>query len=284
MLEYYLYGRPKPFLTGLTGGFAHPFILLSDAVELGSPILAADALALTATDYNALAKVLELPLPDNPDAGKKPLLDVLKELRADSALDAVVPKPGIENIRVILSNHTAGLALGKYLPALDLAPANEENLLHELVRLGTQLLLCTHAPGTPAFDFYLNHSLTFSNSAAILLPVVPPPHRPMLLRIVWLMTLLAYTTQLRPVVTPSLLEDSVPEKGWEEIKAVALGGVAGRTADPHFVKALHILSRFAGRWPDDGDVFLKAANKLVREFEDWTGFGNEGELKLNVAA
>jgi len=45
----------------LVGGYAHPLILLTDAVEAENPILAMDALALNYIDYSPLAKCFDIP-------------------------------------------------------------------------------------------------------------------------------------------------------------------------------------------------------------------------------
>lgn len=65
---------------------------------------------------------------------------------------------------------------------------------------------------------------------------------------------------------------------------VVLGGEGGRAADAHFLKAVQILGTLAEKWPGIDEMFLKAVNQFVGNFESWIGFGKDGEIKVNVVA
>lgn len=241
-----------------------------------------DSLALTAVDYNAMHKILEAPLPSVASAEEvlTPLA-VLEKLRAEAALAGVLTNPGIKNMQVLLSSKDLALALAKYLP---LAPSSgtHDDRLKALAVAALHLLMGTHVPGNPAFDFYLNHSLTFCNTLRILLPVFPEAQQDLLFRAQWLMTIMAYSAQLRPTVDASIVASSEAKLSWAEIKQVALGENDKRDTDPHYLKAIQNMETFGKLWPDVEELFLKGANKFVADFEGWTGFGSEGEPKMNI--
>lgn len=282
-LRYYLVESSKPLLTGLIGGFAHPWLLLADAIELGSETLAMDTLALIAVDYSGLSKMLEMPFPaaDASDAPFAPA-PVLEVIRNDKRVDGVLQTIGIQEIRTILTNDGARSAVATYLLQVNLK-AGRDALLRQFVDLAVHLLTCAHVPGgEPAFDFFLNHVLSFCNCVRILLPVIPDEQTPMLFRMLWLMTILPYVTQQRPVLTPSLLEDVPVTMSWEDMQTTILRGEEERTKDPHFVKMIQLLSAFPSFWPEMEPRFLRAANKAMREFEGWRGFGAPNEALLNT--
>ncbi|KAL7928196.1 hypothetical protein V8C35DRAFT_326143 [Trichoderma chlorosporum] len=172
-LQYWILDRSKQFLPGFVGGYGHPLIMFADSVELGSSTLAFDALALTATDWSPLADLImmDLPMPKN---FSNSLMDILDKIRIDPSFTGVVSGSGIEHIADILQNGPAMAAVIKYLSIGDAYLSRPEfnlQVTREMVEIALSLLVCTHAPGMPAFDFYLSHNLTFVNSLRILLPV-----------------------------------------------------------------------------------------------------------------
>ncbi|PNP42051.1 hypothetical protein THARTR1_11210 [Trichoderma harzianum] len=125
----------------------------------------------------------------------------------------------------------------------------------EMVEIAIYLLMCTHVPGAPDFDFYLNHNLTFVNCLHILLPG-------------------------RPLINTELLQsrDARPSSAdWDEIKNAALNPIGtlnpNRTFDAHFLKAVHIMHTFGLVMEGMEPLVLAAARKFVGEFNNWTGLG-----------
>lgn len=286
ILQPWLLEKPKPLLAGLIGGYGHPLILLADAVELGSSKLAIDALALTATDWNALASVVSISLVNDVNNQPGSLLDVLDRIRSDHTFDGLIPSQGIQHISTVLSSPTASVCVMQYYRLgcaylLQDSGITKTGITSEMVSLAVYLLAATHAPGRPAFDFYLAHNLTFVNCLRILRPTfadIEASH--MLIRIYWLLTILAFITQGRPVVMKNLIPDvesaGKAVKSWDEIKSAALskrGGFSQRQTDPHFLKAVQILTQLGPGNRDVEPLLLSVANKLIEEFEDWTGFG-----------
>lgn len=292
-LRYYLFESSTPLLTGLVGGYAHPWLMLADAVELGSGTLAMDALALVAVDYSGLSKLLEVPLEDHlnnrPDNGTSPAA-LLDAIRSDAAFDGVVQHIGIQSAAVVLANQGAREAVVAYLArfALTYSSFMKEDsldaLLTQFVNLALDLLATTSVPGIPpAFDFFLNHVLSFCNCVRILLPVATEEqHKDMLFRMLWLMTLLPYITQQRPTMTLGLLDVEERTLSWDTIQRAAVDGQNERATDPHFVKMVQLLSAVPTHWPALADKALRVANRAVRTFTGWRGFGAPGEAPLNT--
>ncbi|KAL7781853.1 hypothetical protein V8C43DRAFT_319410 [Trichoderma afarasin] len=161
-LQYWILDREKEFLPAFIGGYAHPLIMFADAVELGSSMLAFDALALTATDWSPLTTLVTMSLP-SPETCSNSLIEILDKIRNDSSFEHVVPSPGIQHIAEILHNGPATAAIIKYLSIGNEYISRPEFNLQvtgEMVEVAIYLLMCTHIPGAPAFDFYLNHNLT----------------------------------------------------------------------------------------------------------------------------
>ncbi|KAK4066881.1 hypothetical protein Trihar35433_7308 [Trichoderma harzianum] len=282
-LQYWILDREKEFLPAFIGGYAHPLIMFADAVELGSSMLAFDALALTATDWSPLTTLVTMSLPP-PETRPSSLLEILDTIRNDSSFEHVVPSPGIQHIAEILHNRPATTAIMKYLSIGNeymLRPDFNLQVTGEMVEVAIYLLMCTHVPGAPAFDFYLNHNLTFVNCLHILLPVFEDTDaKKTLLRTYWLLTILAFVTQGRPIINTELIQsrDARPSTAeWEEIKNAALSPIGTlnpkRIFDAHFLKAVHIMHTFGLVMEGIEPLLLAAAQKFVAEFNSWTGFG-----------
>ncbi|KAH8668613.1 hypothetical protein BX600DRAFT_548932 [Xylariales sp. PMI_506] len=369
LLQYYLLDCPKPLLTGLIGGFGHPMLLLADAVELGSGVLAADSLALNCVDYGPLSRIVDILLAKNSHtpvislsagsaaaigdkAGKMKKmtpLETLEALRNDARFNGAITTPGLRNLPKLLGDPPLAAALLSYAGTLPLLPGlggdhrddnpspspssssassspsststlSHELALRELVDTAVLLLLTTHKQGEPAFDFFLAHNLSFCNCLRILVPAfeaapvaaagspddsaqqplvpaplpLPPPlsHRLTLLRIHWLLTLLSYITQGRPHIKPYLLNAVPIAHQWSDLRAACVGQEGrqeeeegyrrAQVRDEHFVKAIGILDTFASLWPDRNDYLLKAANKLMAEFDRWTGQGVDDETHMDM--
>ena len=63
---------------------------------------------------------------------------------------------------------------------------------------------------------------------------------------------------------------------WDEIKSAALSKKedgSQRQTDPHFLKAVQILVQLGLEDKSIEPLLLSAATKLVKEFNDWAGFG-----------
>lgn len=134
------------------------------------------------------------------------LLDVLDRIRRDHTFNGLIPGQGIQHMTTILSSPTASICVMQYYRlgcAYLLQESNNDRngITSEIVPLAVYLLAARHAPGRLAFDFHLAHNLTLVNCLRILRPIfadIEASH--MLLRIYWLLTILAFITQGRPHV------------------------------------------------------------------------------------
>lgn len=185
----------------------------------------------------------------------------------------------------LLTNRETKSAIMEYFLKIDLSDL--PTLVTQLAELAVMLLCAAHHPGKPAFDFYLNHALTFVWCLKVLLPVFPSPDDTLVLvRCVWLLIVLAYITELRPVLTPALVEDVTiaPGIGWEAIFHGFYSGddLQGKYLDAHFLRAMRNLMELGKMTTEDETLFLRAAVKLSSEWTGWSGLANDGEIELNV--
>lgn len=257
--------------------------MFADAVELGSSMLAFDALALTAADWSPLTNLINMNLPA-PQTRPDSLIEILDAIRSDSSFQHVVPRPGIEHITDILHHGPAMAAVIKYLSegnAYLSRPEFNPQVTEEMVEIAIHLLASTHVPGVPAFDFYLSHNLTFVNCLRILIPVFGCVEaKQTLLWIYWLLTILAFVTQGRPAINPELIQlrnVTGSPATWDQLTKAALdpNGItnAERIFDAHFLKAVNIMHTFGLVMKGIEPLLLAAARKFVGEFNSWTGFG-----------
>jgi hypothetical protein len=264
------------------------------------------ALALTAVDYNPLHKLLDSTPPVSaPIASTKPsALEVLHQIRSDARFNHLLANPGVQNTLTVLSSEVCRDAIIGYIQVLDLSPSTPQEELvarhKELTELSILLLSTTHkipnrgstikrtSTTTHKFDFYLTHMLTLSSALRVLLPNFPLKYAPILLRAQWVLMVITYITQLRPLIKPEILgtisDVNISEESaeWDRLTMVALGTEKEKGMDPHFVKVIRSLRDFAGMWKDPRYVIV--ATRFEAEFAGWTGFGGEFEERMDVVA
>lgn len=296
LVRYYLYDNSKPMLEGLVGGFAHPLILLADAVDVRSAQVAVEALALTAYDWNALHAFV-----DAQSSGRKPeeertVLEVLEDVREDNRFDGMFEKPGVTNTMLVLQKSEIREVFQEYLGAINVTaetPGDIARVLQELIHAAILLLCTVHKSSScqqlepHKFDFYLTHQLTFCWCVQTLLPLVGPEASSKLLKVAWLMMLLTLITQLRPKMKPEVLASTpLPTADrsttWARLTDIAIGATKDKGMDPHFVKVIRTLKEFAQSWPEQEETFLSACVRFEGEFSGWTGFGEDGEVRVDV--
>ena len=93
----------------------------------------------------------------------------------------------------------------------------------------------------------------------------------MLIRCVWLLMILSYVTQQRPLLQGWIVEDfKIPEHTtWQDICSEVTSGAAlqGKFLDPHFLRAVRNLKELGSGDEHREEFYLKAAMKLKTE---WT--------------
>ncbi|KAK3068650.1 hypothetical protein LTR53_013617 [Teratosphaeriaceae sp. CCFEE 6253] len=272
----YLLDSDSPLLGATVGGCKRRL----RALECQSAV---EALALTAVDYNALAGVVDLhQIPQGDEPGASGALAVLQKIHHNSRFNDVFTSPGVQNTATILRSEPLRKLTLEYFESLDFSdtsPETAEANLRELTKVAV-LLLCTISrhEGAPAelqthkFDFY---SRTNPPSAGLC--------------DVWLLMVLAYIHQQRPSIKPEILEQTPLSAGsrdpeWRRLRETALGATTERGFDPHFTKELRTLWEFSKIWPGEEQMFLKAAVRFEHDFDGWTGYGREGEERMDVSA
>lgn len=229
-----------------------------------------EALALAATCYSPLHIYLDDPTYTRPSPFEDSSpLRLLQRISADQRLDAVLTEADPTNAELLLKDHEAILL--EYWNALQIS--NPTKQFEDTQLAATALLVATHDKGGPQYDFFLLHILTTSHAARILLPLIPSQYHIALVRQWWLLTVLVYMSQARPQINlDSVLNVDLQGKDWGWVEKQAVEGK--HATDEHFVKGLRAMKEAARTWGDKDLFQLKAAVRLVLEFDGWGGFGS----------
>ncbi|KAL2144705.1 hypothetical protein VTI28DRAFT_8643 [Corynascus sepedonium] len=284
-----VFSGEKPLICGLFSGIGHPLTLLADGIELRSAILVMESLTLCAVDWmEPVYEFLTHPqLMLAPDAYMSPE-DILGRVAHDGHLSGIMKAgPGFHGISQVFASSNAKAALVQYVRYLDTRDPNV--LLQQLSALSVLLLAATHKPSQPAFDLYLSRLPTCVNSIRVILENWAEGDSHMILvRGLWLIMLLTYVTQLRPVIDGKLLvsKELVEEtSGWEAVfeQVLGQGSADGKHCDPSLLRSLRSLREISNAYSAvHGRVYFHAAWKLVRQWQGWTGLGVEREVMLNI--
>ncbi|KAK3896926.1 hypothetical protein C8A05DRAFT_39528 [Staphylotrichum tortipilum] len=289
----HLFSGPQPLLAGLFSSVGRPLALLADGIELRAALLLMQSLTLCAVDFPVSFHDLLTHPPATPPplSSLFPPEDLIGLAAYDGRLSGVMKAgPGFHGASHIFASAAARAALGEYLWRLD--ARDEARLLQQLAALAALLLAATHKPAHPAFDLYLARLVTCVNSVRVLLElpwVEEPAQRGLLVRGLWLVVLVVYITQLRPVIDGKLLvsrELAEEQRGWEglwEAAGVGEEGTEERFGRGELLRALRSLSELAKRYGAvHGRLYFHAAWKLVGQWEGWTGLGIDREVMLNI--
>ncbi len=279
-----------PLLYGLFGDLGTPLLLLSDAIELQSPILVVESLVLAAVDWNgAIADILTLPqVRAAPPEALAPEV-IIGRIAYDARFSGLMRSgPGFEHAGSVLLNSTAAAAIAGYVYQLDMA--DHPRLLDQLSNLSVLLLCGAHKKDQPAFDFYLSTLPSLVWGLHVLLQEFDDErYRAVLIRGVWLLMVMSYITQLRPILDASLVSGAGTDEAsgnWDGLFAEFRGqgeAVAGGCRDVHLLRALRSIGELGRRASADGEAFcLRAAWKLRSEWQSWVGLGNAREETLNI--
>lgn len=245
----------------------HPLIHLSYAFEMSSWELAMEALAMASASYSDIHKFI-----DEPDFSSASLgyqtsspLEIVDRIHNDKRLDGVFKTPGGSNLDTIIKNYKDIVA--EHWRSWNIVDPKEQ--FEESQRAATAIFISsTKKPN----DFFLVHLLTTSHAIRILLPVIPAKFHISLVRQWFLLVVIVYIAQLRPKAQPELIEKhSLKGRNWDWVRAQA---IRGEWADSsHYIKAIRALQETARTWGDSNEYYLKAAVKLIDQFNGWGGFG-----------
>jgi hypothetical protein len=295
----HLFTGPKPLLHGLfSGGIGRPLTLLADGIELRAAILVMQSLTLSAVDWqDPFHELLTHPHLASPTGsgsgvggGYLSPDNILHRVAYDGRFSGVMKAgPGFHGVAHVFASPPARAAVLEYMRCLDARDA--PLLLQQLAAVAVLLLCATHKPGGVAFDLYLGGLVTCVNSARVVLAgwVEDGAQRVLLVRGLWLLVMLTYVTQLRPVVDGKLLvsKELAEEegRGWEAVfgEVMERAGREGVYPDLQFLRALRSLrelSRVYGAV--HGRLYIHAAWKLAKQWQGWTGLGGDREAMLNI--
>jgi hypothetical protein len=354
----HLFGGDAPLLCGLFSGVGRPLALLADGIELRAAVPVMQALTLAAVDWmEPFCDLLCLADTDHAPSSSAPPSrsptphgssaqanltpeEILSRVGYDGRLSGVMKSgPGFHNIAHIFSNPAARAAVAEYVALLGTHRAQHSPhdclqpsaILQHLAALSALLLGATHKPGRPAFDLYLARLPACLHGARVVLDSgwvgggegdegdeAGRRNAVLLVRALWLLFLLVYITQLRPMMDGKLLvpqelvvsgagsvgleggEDrdrdrdgdweGILEEGCRRQEAAAAAG-AGASAgadrggyeDVEFLRALRSLRELEKAYGGvHGRLYLHTARKLVSQWQGWTGLGRDREVMLNI--
>jgi hypothetical protein len=277
----------KPLIYGLFAGLGRPLVFLGDAMELHSPILVVQSLTLCAVDWiDSIHDILTHQRLGSPVSELLSPEQILSRIAYDGRLSGIMKSgPGFHGVSQVFANPGAKAAVLDYVHQLDCRDAG--TLVEQLSDLSAILLCGSHRPGSQAFDFYLSCVPSWVNSLRVLLPSLDgDAEKVILLRGVWLLIVLAYITQLRPVLDASLLfTDEAPgDCTWGKVMAEfrERGISEGKYRDLHLLRTLRSLWSLGRDRSQERQLNLKAACKIAREWKGWTGLGADREETLNI--
>ncbi|KAK3384955.1 hypothetical protein B0H63DRAFT_522306 [Podospora didyma] len=288
--EVHLLNGVRPLIYGLFMGLGRPLVFMSDAIELQAALLVVQSLTLSAVDWSEpIYDLLSHPQLETPAGELLSPEDILNRVAYDGRLSGVMRSgPGFHGVSQIFSNQNIKAAIVDYVHQLDCR--NQTLLLEQLSSLSALLLCATHKSSTPAFDFYLSYLPAWVNSLRVLLEHLTnfqDKHKLILIRGVWLLMILTYITQLRPVINPALLLSAeLPEEGddWENMFADFRHQCLSREShtNSQLLRALRSLWELGKASDIGGRLHMQAAWKLVSEWERWIGMGDDREDTLNI--
>ncbi|KAK0673600.1 hypothetical protein QBC41DRAFT_352497 [Cercophora samala] len=283
-----LFSGPKPLVYGLFSSLGLPLTFLSDGIELRSAILVAQSLTISAVDWqNGIFELLtssQLARPASELLGPE---ELLRRVAYDGRFSGVMKGgAGWGGVGQVLGNGGVRGAVVEYIQQLDCR--NLSLLLPQLASLSVLLLTATHKPATPAFDFYLAHLVTAVNSLRVILSILDQgTHRIVVVRGVWLLFVLVYITQLRPVVDPELLMGIELQEGhdWQGVYEMFCTEGAtgqGRWGNGPFLRVMRTLFELGREYDgENGGVCLRGAWKMGWgvEYQTLRGEGVRGAVR-----
>ncbi|VUC27462.1 unnamed protein product [Clonostachys rosea] len=263
----HLYSGTQPLVNSFCGGLGHPFIHLAYGYEFDSKEVISEALSLGCTEYDQMHVYLDTPPPDTSTYKTGSIAEVLENLRNDKRFANYTEHLGFANMFTLF---------GKFEPVLrehftSLIVDNAEKQL--LDWLQTAAALATTATTIEGgYDFYIAHILTVGHALRILMPYVPKDHEVPVMKQFWLFIILVYLMQLTPGYDPACIRThKAKSERWKDIYQDALA--SKWFTDVHWSKVVRALNMVEEVRGSEDEFYKKAADKFIREFDGWTGFG-----------
>lgn len=243
----------------------HGLIHLGYAYELDNHIIATEALTLAACTYDSMHKYIENPRYTKPALNPwRSLEDLITRAHDDSRFATAFGQLDRDSIELCNPTFDQEELILEYWNAWPISVSKD--MLEQVQRLGTGLLLGSTAPG--GFDFFLVHLLTTTHALRVLLPFLDSRWHVSLLRQWWLFVITTYVSRNRPRIDWDRVKRyDTKGRGWDVVVTTAIDGP--HALDEHFVKACRTLKEAAHVWGDSDEFFLRAALRLVDDFDAW---------------
>lgn len=277
---------PIPLIYGLFARGGQSLIMLSDALELQTAILVVHSLTVACVTWDKdIYDMMTIIRYSPPNQCRPP----------DTIINRIAHDPRFSNItetRHLMASRLAKTAVVEYVLQLDLQ--DTATCLTQLSWLSVRMLCATHKKKRPAFSGNLSQLPTVVHSLHVLLSFTQDTepadsdHVSVLIRGVWLLMLICYITQLRPVVDESLISNFpvAEETTWCEVfLGFQQDDFSDRSSpymDSRFLRALRSIYALGQNAGEEEHKYLQAACKLATQWKAWTGSGGRGEQSLNI--
>ncbi|KAB5526318.1 hypothetical protein GE09DRAFT_469051 [Coniochaeta sp. 2T2.1] len=295
----------RTLLHGLFANSGRSLMLLSDAFQLPQALMVVQALTLAAVDWSAtLADMISrCDGIDTPQGGLLPADFILGRIGQDSTFSNPRPgrrKNGSPTMDEPLKECAKKNRIVYWVNRLDLRDINAT--CKQLARLSVAVACATHKPGKPAFDIYLARLPSLVATLPVLLDEIGGSQITFhtdpcltLIRGVFLLIVIIYISQLRPIIDRGLAPDCndpgyQTDVVWDFIKDKArempTESLDFKWRDPVLMKLLlnmQELSVCYGQGEVDERPWYRAmAWHVAREWRGWCGRGGPEEEYLNI--
>lgn len=279
---------------GLFGGFGRSLIFLGHGFEVNHALMVVQGLTLGSVDWNKGIHDLLVDCTSyvEEDVWPREAGAVLNDIGLDGRFSGTGGL-GIGNVSQLLKSSTRRAAIVRHVRALDIPEENIYAVLNQLSLLATMLACLTHKPNRPAYDVYLARLPALVMAVRVLLNRFDGSFESMaqkttMVRGVWMLIVLAYITQLRPVLDKGLIRDR--EHDWDEIlegfrkcEFKTSFRASCKYIDGQFLMTLRSIYNLSQYETAEQEVWYRhCAWNLVTQWRRWTGYGRAGEESLNI--
>lgn len=232
--------------------------------------LAMEALTLAATSYydNDIFKYSDDPSYFQAESlYKSPsIIEILDKVHKDERFNnEALAIPGEQNMVFIFRDHEA--ALLDHCNAWTIC-SDQRSHFRESQKAAVTIFMGTKTPENK-YDKSLVHPLLMNHAIHVILPHTPGKVHISLVQQWWLTTLAIYVSQLRPYIDFDVIATyNTRDKDWKWVAQQALR--VSHSTDAYFLQTLRVLKELGEAWQDPEEYYLKAAVKLVDDFDGWT--------------
>ncbi|CAF1905663.1 unnamed protein product [Rotaria magnacalcarata] len=270
-----------PLINGVVGGLAHSLIHIGYALELDSPIVAIEALTMSAVCCDYLHEIVDTLEP--PKYPSKSAIEIFKDIHLDNRFP-IYDTATIYNLESVIKNCTDLILF--YYNQWNMNRENIEKTMEELFDLAVYIYGATHKPNEIGFDFFLAHLLTAMHAVRMIrLHVDNQQVFEHIILQYFYFAIVLYVCQVRPEINEYFIDDYKVEnekKNWDYVLDRLLNSTLMN--DAHVVKVIRSLRELEKVYGSKSEFYLKTAVKTVDNFNikhRWIGISDD-ERQLNV--